>query len=472
MKSNYHFRILYPLLWFIICWICVEYIPVRGSDFEHFIFTLLSFVSYFLCIYNWYRSGNRIVSLYSFFVVYSAFSSIGQSLLYVLGVSDDFLFIYSAHFINDIIKMLKYVTLAIAALNLGTCIYVFKRGNNISSIEQSKSIVQSINIQHTKQELVKFLFYLSSSYMLFIAFRMLSMRQTMGYEDFYYEGKGALLGFFGTLLNYINIGLCIYYICISRLRKWIYCYVIFLIVVYMITGARSQAVPYVCILLVTMPITNPKLFRKKYAPLWIFISLFFMFTVNLVQLNRTSTLGAGSIIQPDKLMLGLYGSVSEMGLSERPALFTMNALENGSQPNYQTIAASVIQAVVPFSNTTSFVEENQIALTKWVTDYAGIEDFGLGYSFIAETFMNYGWFGWFFCIFWGYFISYAEITAYKRMSKGNYLYSIFLLVFLCIMVFWARGKFQSCINFLRYAMIFGVIYGIIKSSKKRAIWLR
>ena len=452
---------------------CVEFIPVRGSEFEHFLFTLLSILSYFLCIYNWYSSGNKIVSLYTFFVVYSAFSSIGQSFLYILGTPDNFLFIYSAHSFHDIIRMLKYVSLAIAALNLGTCIYVYKQGNYISNIELSKSIIRNSKTFLRKNNFVKFLFYASSFYMIFIAFRMLSMRQTMDYEEFYYEGRGALLGFFGTLLNYINIGLCIYYICISRLRKWIYCYVIFLIVVYMITGARSQAVPYVGILLVTMPITNPKLFRKKYAPLWIFLSLFFMFAVNLVQLNRTSSLSAGGMIQPDKLMLGLYGSISEMGLSERPAIFTMNALENSSQPHYQTIAASVIQAVVPFSKTSSsFVEENQIALTTWITDYAGIEDCGLGYSFVAETFMNYGWFGWVFCIFWGYFISYAEITAYKRMSKGNYLYSIFLLVFLCIMVFWARGKFQSCINFLRYAMIFGVIYGIIKSSNKRAIWLR
>lgn len=451
----------FPLIWFFACLSLSLFYPAFNNDLEQLWFTVASTISYVLCIYHWVKCGNRITSLFCFFIVYCFFSNAGQSLLYALRFPDEFLPVYHLHSMADICRMLRYQAIAAAALFLGSASLLNSKHNkgsqNLVSCYSSSEWNSTI-----PSPFLRFLFVLTSIFMLYTAVNMLTMRHVMDYSEFYAEGRGSLWGWFGNLISYLNMGLSIYYIMNKHHVKLIYLYLLFLVAVFMITGARSGAIPYVGIIMVMFPLSNPSLFKRKYIPVWIAVVLSFMILMNLIQMNRTYTLSASDILKPEELIQGVTGAVSEMGLSERPPIITISAVESGSTPHYQTILAGLIQAFIPFSSHFTFVEENTLALTTWVTDYIGEDRFGLGYSFIAETYMNYGRFGVIFCLIYGYLIAFLEIKAYQGFSEHKFLLPIIILIFLCIQVFWARGKFASCINYLRWCEILGIFYLFIK----------
>lgn len=120
--------------------------------------------------------------------------------------------------------------------------------------------------------------------------------------------------------------------------------------------------------------------------------------------------------------------------------------------NYQTIFSTIIRAIIPLSSHIPSIKVNNVVLSEWITDYANNRSSGLGFSCIGELYVNFGQLGWIFMLLYGYFIAYAENESYKRIIRGDLLYPLVLLTFLCTMVPWARSEFVRCINVVRYGV--------------------
>ena len=151
-----------------------------------------------------------------------------------------------------------------------------------------------------------------------------------------------------------------------------------------------------------------------------------------------------------------------MGISETPTLITMEAIEKGT-PYMQTILFNILLGFVPSSVLEIFVPDTWTThLGEWVNVVSGTTTTEWGYSWIAESYINYGEFGWIFTAVYGYFIAFAENYSLRKIKSGDYLLALCLISILCKQIFFARAQinlvmsfYKPCIYILYLWMLFG-----------------
>lgn len=438
------------IIWLIIS-LVVSNTYVLDNAVSHNVYTLLCVISYGLCLINWVGYGCRVTSLYVFFVAYLMFCNLGQSLLYALQVPQDLLYLFYKLDVGEVARMLRFQYVCIAALNFGTVWYISKpqRVVPLSALQKNYARIQN---KYSKKydNLAIALLAISFIYLLYEGFNMLTMRQTMGYHDFFDSGRGQISNVFTLLVRFLALYLSIWAIFKKLHVKLVYGVLIVLISIYMMTGSRGLSISYVGILLILTPITHAHLFKRKYLWIWILGGTFAFSLLGVIGANRNN-LGVGIFSSDNDMNANIISTVAEMGGSARPAVYAMEAADRGMF-NYHTIFATIIRAVIPFSSYVPEIKANNVVLSEWVTDYAQNFSSGLGFSCIGELYVNYGKWGWIFMLFYGYFIAYAENESYRKIMKGDLLYPLVLLTFLCTMVPWARSEFVRCINVIRYGL--------------------
>ncbi len=454
-KSSF---VIFSILWMLLA-IAIASNFTEPTDSVHNLFTILNLISYGLCFYYWISSRCRVVSIYTLFVAYCLLSNLGQSVLYLFFVPDELLFLYSFVSFEEIVKMLRFQYLCISGLALGTALYVSKTSRCVSLKEQQEAYANSKPQPSPIDGILNVLLYISLGYFVLVSIRLIVMRQTMTYAEIFDAGRGLDQNLITSFIKYFYILLPLYFIFKKKHTSFILMVLLFAIAAFMYSGARGLAIPSFCILLITAPLVKPRLFQKKYVIVWILASFVFFASLSFLSFARSVSVGSG--LDENKTMLGYtMSTVSEMGGSAIPAALTIEAVDNGSLHRYQTIAFTVIRAAIPFSSGLSFIKESDFNLSNWITNYANSLYSGLGFSCIGELYMNYGWFAWIFMIFWGWFIAYAENSAYKRLEKGKYLYALILLIIICTLVPWARDEFQRVQGTIRDSIYIAIIWGL------------
>lgn len=164
------------------------------------------------------------------------------------------------------------------------------------------------------------------------------------------------------------------------------------------------------------------------------------------------------------MLENLQDTISEMGSSEIPAVYTIKYV-NGGGFLYQTILYTLLHGFLPTSVMDVLgLSVHNVSLSTWVTEYANHTYSGLGYSFIAEAYMNYGKVGWIFVMIYGWFIAMAENSAYKRIIEGKYLYATVMLAILSQQIFYARANLVLIDTYYRYSvyiLIAWIIFAIL-----------
>lgn len=449
---------------FAIIWLILIYVinvTVTGANlYIHNLFVLLCLVSYALCYYSWLSYGGKFLSFYVFFLTYCFFSNLGQSILDTLGLTNLIVGanMYDLHGYEAVNKMLQFQSMCIAALNLGTILYTSKPANVISQTQLNDAYV--INQPKKSYDTVfDIVLVICICYFTYEGIKMLLLRQSFDYAAFFEMGRGQTQNRLTNYMDLLTIMLSLRCIFKGRNLKLIYGFYLFSILIYMLIGARGLAIRYVATLLVTLPMVKPSLFQKKYWLVWIIGFIFSFSILSVISNSRGSILGSG-FQDNGGITDNIIGTVAEMGMSERPAIITIEAINSGHR-HYQTISSTIIKALIPLSSQTSFCQQNSVALGDWVSHYVGSYNSGLGYSIVAEAYMNYDKFGWLFFLLWGYFICYAENRAYKNLLQGKYLWSIWQLTIVCTMIVFARGQFDHIQEVLRWGEYF-LIYSLLK----------
>lgn len=465
IKHNHYASLYFSVVWMIISLIAYGWISDKSVT-SHNILTWLNLCSYILCIYNWLKCGGRLLSLYVFFVTYTSLSNLGQPLLFSFGALQELLPLYTLVDFGGVVKALRFQCLCSAALNLGTVCYVYKASRLTSLGEQRQAYIALP--QHPKnRSWLDILLFACLSYILFMCLTMLTLRQTLGYADFFEMGRGEQQGIIVQLIKMGALVLPLWALYTKRHTNIVAGFLLSFIVLLMLVGSRGLAIRYVGVLLVTTPIVYPQYFKKRYWIIWTFVAFVGFSFLSIISANRTSNLSGDSFATEESLQFNALSTVSEMGMSAHPLVATIETNEGGT-PHYQTILVSLIRALVPISSELEIVQSQNVHLADWVTEYVGSFSRGLGYSCIAEVYMNYGWFGWIFMFVYGYFIAYAECTAYRNIVKGKYLYAVVLLSILCVQIVWARGQFSDYVGTWRdaiYILILGLLFKSYKKNK-------
>lgn len=462
MHKNNIKALLVAIVWMIIALIIREYMQYSISESVHNILTILNLFGYLLCMYSWIACGNRAISIYNLFILYALLSNLGQSILFLCSVHWTLLSVYINSTIAEVNYMLAFQLLCIAALNLGATTYNYKRKNCISIQEQvahySKARPSMYNAK--VEPILMGLLFISLAYILMMALKMLLLRQSVDYGDLY-AIKAGWGGFYGQIIGVLSLVLCLRFIFRKRYIKIIYSWLVTLICIYMVVGTRSLMLPYLSILVITLPVTYPQFFKKKYIPVWIGLFIIGFTLLGVVSAYRQSSIDAASLSTGNSFWDYFIDTISEMGMSTRTSLLTIEAINNGF-PTHQTILNTIINAFVPFVSNVEWIKAEYISCSTWVTDYAQSYHSGLGYCFIAEAYMNYGKYGWIILLAYGWFLAYGENTAYRRIMQGKYLYALILLVILSRQVFFARGQFDLIGGTIRISIYLSIIWFMIK----------
>lgn len=464
-KGNSNRRFLsFSIIWliaaFFVCGIIKQAPPVVG----HTVVTILLISSYVLCLYYWLKAGNRVLSLYTFFILYAFFSNAGQSLLYLAQFPDEFLNVYDDGTLTQIVDMLRFQYLCIAAMGVGTAIYLSSsRFVPIRLEAQRNDLLCQGKFKGRNDSLLWFGLLFCLVYVLFFAVKMVSLRQTMGYGDLY-EARGEWNSVFHQVVNLLALLLSYYFLFRNKNTVIIYVFLVLILLSYMISGSRGLAIPYLGMLIVVFPITNPELFKRRYAVFWIIGGIVFFSLLSVISSNRAAYLTGQALNTTNTIAMNAYATISEMGMSARTVTLTMQAIDNGGMEHHQTILYVLTTSLVPLTNNIPALQDQYIQLSSWVSEFAGSYNSGLGYSFIAEAYMNYGWFGWIYILIYGWFIAFAESLAYRRISNGKYYLALMLLVILSKQLFYARAQIELIGGTLRLLEYLTIIYLIFFNS--------
>lgn len=444
----------------------------NGTEFDHSLLAILTTCSYYLCIRNWCKCGNRLVSIFTFFIVYAFLCNCIQSLLYTLGVPDNLLSAYWTPSFSSMCDMLRYQAICIAALNLGMVLYVSKNSNSTSMKEQQEWY-RNKAISDSDADLVLSFFYFICLIGSFISLANIGrVRATMSYHDFMYEGQSGLNTLF--YFNYFFMFLGLRFVFQKKHVYLTYITWLLLIVGYMALGLRTNVIPYLACFIITAPLTHPSFFRKATVPFWTVAGVAFFIILGLVSATREYT-GTGLASGYGGLESSLIYTISDVGSLSQMTALTIEETEKG-MPHFQTIIYFLVTVVptrvlkIPEYLFASIGPTNwNISPGTFMSDRMGRS--GMGFSFLAESFMNYGWFGCVYIFLYGLLIAFLENSAYKKIMEGNFFRITFLLL-LARLVFYARADLWLCNNYVEYMIFTAILYVIFDRKKKAQTYLR
>ncbi len=455
-------NLIFSIIWFLICLVLVLLLR-DPSMTTHIILVLSTVFSYFLCVQSWVNSGSRIISIYSFFLAYSFICNCAQPLLFIFNVPVEFLNTYQLLTLAEVSYSMRFHLLCIAALNVGTCIGVSKKSLCVTNGELVESYSnQSSSV--TKME--KYIWWILIALLLgtlYSAYDMARIRSSMSYHDYMYEGFNDVETKF-----YFQ-----YFFCFlstrSVLRKqhvvFIYICWAFFVYLYMSLGLRAQAIPYISMFIITLPITHSNLFKRKLVPLWAIGAFLFIILMGFISATRyEEKVDFSTIDKSQGLAASFYWSMSDMGSPGKTLGNTMKMCDT-KVARHQSILYSVL-TVIPHRVLKLPIQGDQAVTSPgaYLAGQAG--ETGYGFSYLAEAYYNFGWFGWLFTLIYGIIITRMENSAYKSISRGYSFFKITFLLWLSKQVFFARGDFCLGEAYIQYMVFTAIIFKLLYPKKR------
>lgn len=431
----------------------------------HNLYTILVSFTYFMCFYTWIKGGNRAISLYTFFLAYSFFCNCSQQFLCMCGIPTELLSSY--YWSNETMAAngLRYQLLCIAALNVGASLYVRKKSHVVSIQEQTQKWLSYSDKQtsHIDFQFVLTLICLAGT--LVSAVNTYQLRSSMSYHEFMYGGNEDLnvMFYFSYFFGFFSLKNVF-----QHRHIWlIYSSWFVLAVVYLLMGTRTQAIPYISFFCITLPVTNNSLFKKKNIPFAIVMGLAFVLFLGMISATREE-LGTSLTSESQGISSDFIMAISDIGASSITNALTIEIVKsNGCVQSILyflltvlpsrtfKISSDFIDELLPFSNLEACSSPGT-----YISDMAGGQ--GLGFSFIAETYLNYRWMGFLFVFIYGYLIAYLENHSYKAIIRNNYFPIAFLLL-LTRQIFFARADLWLSNNYVEYLVYTYIVYKIIDS---------
>ena len=461
-----HSNIITSFLWLIIAFILCTITINSSSYIVHAVLVVANIYSYFRCISIWKSKGNSLLSLYTFFILYMCASNLGQSVISILPYTMDKLSIYESFSIQEIIAALRFQLLCVAAMGLGTAFYIDRHRCNYSVQLLRDQFVRTSESCFPAQPILKAVFFVTILLVFLDAVSYLLMRQTMGYMDAYTERQMDGIPMYMQLANWLVMVLAFYFAYTKRYPKLIIILFLILVCTFLVCGNRSLTIRYLAFLMLLCPIVYPKYFKRKYWLLWGALIVGFLASLSLISSARNDVGFAMQLSSGQESFVDmLLASLSEMGSSAQTLVYTMKAIGEGFQ-HHLTEAYFMVTAIT--SSKLCYIigiGNEYLPLGEWVGDYAGIHGYGLGYSCVAEWFMNYGWLGCLFAGLYAYLITMFECVSYKNILRGRYLVPAVLLTLLATQIFYARSSMFYALFDVRFGFWIIIIYKLVYYRK-------
>lgn len=421
---------------------------------------LLCVLCWLWSVAAWLLTSRRFFSLYTLFLLYAFLSNAGQTLLEVFGYSEHwFNDIYAEFSYSELVTMLSFCALCGLYMNLGALLAWRWQAAKPPARERPGQAA----FLREAMPYMKGLYYLLLLVVFAEVLDSMRFRLTASYADYMSVESSGIFGIFWFAFNVMVLAMLL-----ARperaARRPILLALAAVNAMWLFIGARNRLIASIGMFFFLMEVGRPgdgagRRLRPRQAVLLGAAGLLVLMLFSLVA--RVRDLGISSMSLDDILasmnpLQSLIDAISEMGATAKTVLKTLRYLPQvGHQ---QTIAYSTLKSFLPnFILSAVGVRAPAIgSLSRWVSAVGmppGSTINGLGYSFIAEAYINYGRLGFLFTGVYGFLIVALELSAVRRARAGRVLFPAIVAYILSKQIFFARGQLELVVSTVRYALM-------------------
>jgi oligosaccharide repeat unit polymerase len=403
---------------------------------------IIGWIFIFWSIFTWKHKKHEIFGPYIVFLISGFLFMYGQSLLLPLNLVADKnnllnIFNQKEIFVAQVYTILSFIFFHIGAL--------YSKSNFLVKGLQASKTLNSIRIVGI------FIFIFSVVPYTYITYNDLLISIRYGYGELFRQGSNTgITAIFDNVSLYFVPSLICLYIAFNRQqfqRLIITSIFILVILVEVIIGSRGSAITLVMILLILRHYLVKNINIKTAIPygLGAYFTLSFLSVVAKLRSipNKSLYLYFQSFFVDNNLF---SETITELGGSMFPLLQTMRLVPNNYGYRFGSSYLYSFTTVIP---NIGFWDVHPGALHgnlgNWLQDVLNL-NYGPGYSMAAESYINFGWFGFLFIALFGLLIGYtfSRVNKYNVHRRPEML--AFSLIILSLTLMIVRNSFVSLIR--------------------------
>ncbi|WP_175550472.1 O-antigen polysaccharide polymerase Wzy [Bacteroides luti] len=396
------------------------------------------------CFKSWNDLKQKLFSPYIVFLVTLSIFSFGQSFLYTINyISEERDLIgYAGITINDIFYAQSYTLVMITCFHIGALMSIKKSNYNTK---------KSLNVDYSLaiKKIGIILFIISIIPFLYSLINDMIVSLTRGYGALYeIEERVGLDNIFLIVANYfIPSYICLYVGFRKNVKvlRMLNIFAVVIIIVIFITGGRTNGVILIATAILIYNFIIKPLTKKQYVIILV-LGIFLLSILSVIS-NTRSNSGRGIDSYTNNIEKGqnsALNTICEMGGSMFCLIKTKDYVPNTEDYRYGKSYLFSFTTLIPNINFWKIhpaVKESD--LNAWLTKKVDM-GYGTGFSMVAESYINFGWFGSIVMLLMGYvFASFMNVSKIRNNDYAKFVF--------CMIIFWftistVRNSFISVVR--------------------------
>ncbi len=439
---------------------------IDDYDKNLFIVSWIINILFVINVYNIYKIKRNIFDFNIVFLVFLFVFCNGQLFLYSIGVKIDDLIVIKVSTKNEILKAAFYFYFSMLFFSFGTLI-----GLNRNEIEINEHIEDEILSKSIYRVGFALLVISIVPYIYILVPKMINSI-LYGYNYLYSSSiqNSNFISYLSKLM--VPSVFMIMYGRVNLNKKNIHLIIFFAVIIIccMITGARGDALSILIALLIFKNQFEKKFIKKdllKLAAIFLIIFISIPITASFRRTENKSISGFVEVLSENLTGKDNFfvDTVSELGYTMHSLILTEQLVPN--YINYQcgrSYLSSIVMIIPSGLLGTTYFADNA-ALDIWLQKVHKLS-YGPGFSLIAETYYNFGWYaGVIFSFFLGLFFSKIFDIRHEKKDYSKVL-QLLSFIFLYNSLLVARFPFHSIPRNLFY--MFLIPYILIQYDYKKS----
>jgi hypothetical protein len=417
-------------------------------------YTLSSFLIFIFCLYYRFVTQRKVIDIYMFFLFVFWLFMFGQSFNYLIGYKgsgNNNIFTNMGFSNYEILRSEVYCVLCMLFLHLGINL---KSKDSVNSV---KDVITKYNFNNKVLRITGSILLILSiiPHINYIKYLYI-YGVVQGYSSLYNNSTGSF-SFFGNFF-YIAILMLATTVKNKNNKKIILIPLIFEILIELLAGLRGAAIPLFLGIVIYYNLEIEKI-KLKGTLLLIFIFVLLMFLIPVISDVRNLSNKSFSTLLESRGNSSILDAVKEMGGSRITVIYCMQIF-----PNYEPymIGTSYFGSVIDTLFSSKILNSSMFGWTvwlgSWLQQFFGL-NYGLGFSMAAESFVNFGNFGFLTFFIFGIIFNmlFRDIDKYK-VNKNKICMLVIVFIYLCPYV---RGQLIDTLKSITYYGIVPYILNLI-----------
>lgn len=315
-----------------------------------------------------------------------------------------------------------------------------------------------------------------------IAILKITLSLTMGYASLYQDVAYEMIPSYMKILSYFFLSGVFYLLFASQNNSKHEKFAIFLLALhsisYLVMGYRSACIAPLLLLVYALKIKRPNMDTKKskrgMAILFLVLIALVLVVFPYVGKNRNNGENAETTESVSDIITenGLFTTVGTMGQSLQVVAYTRELVPSEYPYRYGYTYLINLTTILPNLFWDRHPAEVYGSLGRWLTKIVDYEFYefggGLGYSCVAEAYINFGYLG---LIFIALLFGYCLMTIENKIdAKQKPILFASMAIVAIYLVSYARGEFDDIVRaFFWYMLIPRILYNVTKKKYKHEV---